>query len=230
MDPDRADVPVEDQTTENEPLVLSCMNCSFTQLRSVIQEINFASRTTAAAAIATQPRQQLFLPLELSGYVATFFTVPRVVPSQVEAVAASSLDATHKLTGCLVNDEDSWWLSGFGTMPGGRGDEYVEFRLCPRPLLRRVVAVFVRIPPLPLGPLSVREFRVEVSDENLTWRNLPEVYSVDNRTGLQRFPIGNIDAYCIRIVCLSNQISQFLEAMESPHRMERVGFYAVQFE
>lgn len=205
------------------------MKCSYSRLQLHIQKINFNATTNTATATTT--KSPLYLPSELARHVANFLTVERVQKDQVEAVTASSHDKAHKLSDCLQDNETTWWISGFGSMPGGQGEEYVELRLCSqRPILRRLRAVCVRIPPLPMGPLSVREFRVDVSDGKGTWRQLPFQFSVDNRTGMQRFALGEVDAHSVRIVCLSNQISAYLESMESPHSMERVGFYAVQFE
>ena len=115
-------------------------------------------------------------------------------------------------------------------MPQGRGEEWVECGLCEPTTLRRVQAVYMSIPPLPVGPLSVREFRVDACDEKGAWRQLPFIFSVDNRNGMQRFPIGAVDAHSIRVVCLANQISAHLATMQSPNEMERVGFYALKFD
>ena len=204
---------------QEQPLVLASMKCSFDSLQKLVQRVNFDPSGTVK-----------HLPPELSKYVAKFLTVRRVVRDDVEAVAASSMDmAPHTLADCLVDNEESWFMSAAGTMPRGRGDEYVEFRLSKRPVLRRVIGVSVRIPPLPLGPLSVRDFRVDVADEWGIWRQLPGVYSADNRAGMQRFLIGDVDAHSVRVVCISNQISTFM-GEESDPNFERVGFYAVQLD
>ena len=215
-----ASTSTEDMSCEQEqPLVLASMECSFDSLQEIVQRVNFDPSGTAK-----------HLPPELSKHVSKFLTVRRAVRDEVEAVTASSMDmAPHKLADCLVDNEESWWMSALGTMPGGRGEEYVEFRLSKIPVLRRVIAVSVRIPPLPQGPLSVREFRVDVADEVGLWRQLPGVHSVDNRTGMQRFPIGDVDAHSVRVVCLSSQISTYI-GEDPDHNFERVGFYAVQFE
>lgn len=300
-DDDNSDDEVQSYDShDNERLVLASMSCTFSELCHVIQQIDFAAAGRGSAVSSSgnkrkittddttppsnNPNDKKTLPPELSCHVATFLTVPRIDPTQeVVAATASSQDDTFKLTGVLINDEDSWWLSGAGSMPRGHGTEFVEFHFCRgntdasaggggtaannnpaqtpsqtqdrHLLLRRLVAVHVRIPPLPLGPLSVREFRIDVATEqqppnalqpqllphhqepplplppNLVWTTLPGVHVVDNRTGMQRFPIHTpVDAYGVRIVCLSNQISAFLETTDTPHRMERVGFYAVQLE
>lgn len=52
---------------------------------------------------------------------------------------------------------------------------------------------------------------------------------MENISGMQRFPIGDADATSIPVVCLSNQISAYLDG-SYPSEMERVGYYAVRFE
>lgn len=207
---------------DDEPLVLATMNCTFSQLQKMVQQIKFYPPAGTAK----------HLPSELSTYVSNFLTVKKVMHDEVEAVAASSEDSPHKLAECLVDNDESWWMSRHGSMPAGRGGEYVEFRLAKRPVLRRLVAVHIRIPPLPQGPLSVREFRVDVADEEGHWRQLPTIFVVDNREGMQRFPLGgdDIDAHSVRIVCLSNQICEYLITTASRHIPEMVGFYAVRLE
>lgn len=208
----------DDGSCENPQsvLVLASMECSFDSLQELIQQVNFDPSGTSK-----------HLPPELSKHVANFLTVQKVVRDEVEAVGSSSMDMPHQLADCLIDDEDSWWMSGAGTMPGGRGAEYVEFRLCRRQILRRVTAVQLRIPPLPMGPLSVREFRVDVADEWGLWRQLPGIHLVDNRAGMQQFEIGNIDAHSVRVVCLSNQISTYLGGDTLSYGS--VGYYAVKF-
>ena len=207
----------------SEKFVLASMKASFDELRGLIRLIDFSENNRDI-------EQSKHLPAELSSYVANFLTVKRCDHSEAEAVAASSMDSMFKLERCMVDDQDSWWLSGFGSMPRGRGDEYVEVRLSKTNSLRRVQSVSMSIPPLPVGPLSVREFRLEVANQQGDWTQLPFEFQVQNESGMQRFPIGNVDATSIRVVCLSNQISPFLDSMESPNDMERVGFYAIKFE
>ncbi|CAB9531104.1 expressed unknown protein [Seminavis robusta] len=219
----------DDNQKEEDPLVLISMKCTFPQLLEVIRciDVGGGSHITGTGA-----RHSSQLPVDLARRVASYLSVRRVIQSQVKAASASSMDSVYKLSGCLADDDTSWWLSGSQSMSLGRGEEFVEFQLCPAGnLLCRIEAVHIRIPPLPAGPLSVREFRVDVANEQKIWRQLPYHYEVDNRTGMQRFPIGHVDAQAIRIVCLSNQISPFLSTMRDPqHHYERVGFYAVKFE
>jgi hypothetical protein len=206
----------------SEKLVLATMKTSFSGLRDLIRHIDFAAARS----------EFKHLPEEICSNVASFLTVQRCVPSDIEAVAASSMDSLFKLEGCLVDDEESWWLSGEGTMPRGRGEAYVEVRLAKDNSLRRIQSVSMSIPPLPAGPLSVREFRVDVSSEQGVWVQLPFVFQVENVRGMQRFSIGNVDARSIRVVCLSNQISHALLGVldELNTSLEQVGFYAIRVE
>lgn len=199
------------------------MKTSFRELQDLIRKVDFSGRDRTS-------KQSNHLPSELCAQVANFLTVQRCVHSEAEATSASSMDSVYKLEGCLLDDENSWWLSGPASMPGGKGSEYVEVRLTKKCTIRRVQSVSMRIPPLSVGPLSVREFRVDIANEIGEWLQLPFIFPVENRRGLQRFHIGDVDATSIRVVCLSNQISAFADPMILPSDMERVGFYAIKVE
>ena len=156
-----------------EKLVLASMKTSFMDLHDLIGQIDFFS-----ASGGPRSKSSCCLPAEICSHVANFLTVQRCVHSEVEAVSATSMDSIYKLEGCLVDDEDSWWLSSFGSMPGGRGDEYVEVRLAKANTMRRIQSVSMSIPPLPVGPLSVREFRVDIANERGDWKQLPFRFQV----------------------------------------------------
>merc|ERR1712232_628426 len=99
----------------------------------------------------------------------------------IEAVRASSIDSRScRLSDSVRPDTTSWWISKSGTMPYGYGEQYVEFQFAKKeknknktnkennnhhiiiPVTRRINYVSVSIPPLPMGPLSVRTFRVDI--------------------------------------------------------------------
>jgi hypothetical protein len=131
-------------------------------------------------------------------------------------------------------------------MPRGRGFEYVELSVGQK--LRRLTAVFLKIPPLPQGPLSVREFRIEAPSSNSTtaiidgelteWTAVSQVFTVDNRTGFQRFVLSDpVDLSQMRLVCLSNQIDPYVNVEDEvvasdhvPRRFECVGFFSLRLE
>eukprot|EP00933_Yihiella_yeosuensis_P030038 TRINITY_DN23710_c0_g1_i1.p1 TRINITY_DN23710_c0_g1~~TRINITY_DN23710_c0_g1_i1.p1 ORF type:complete len:381 (-),score=80.65 TRINITY_DN23710_c0_g1_i1:315-1457(-) len=84
--------------------------------------------------------------------------VPEVSPEELKVSGCSSDRGDYPLDVVLNDDESEWWISEGGSCPGGIGEEYLEFTL--GPALRRVSYVALKIPPLPYGPLSVREFHV----------------------------------------------------------------------
>jgi len=112
-------------------------------------------------------------PNEIIRTVASFFLVSPIVPSDVTAIGASSSasSTSFPLSAVLDATISSWWISGLGTMPRGKGREHIEFLLSPSTSSSpnatqggRVCRLFkfsIQIPPLPMGPLSVRKFRLE---------------------------------------------------------------------
>lgn len=108
----------------------------------------------------------------------------------------------------------------------------------------RLSAVLVKIPPLPHGPLSVRTMRIDSSSSyssyphnptNDTW--VPVSSSdlvIENRSGWQRIELSDpVDVQYIRVVCLTNQASRFLndnnEQQPFPD-FNSVGYFTIRFE
>lgn len=175
------------------------------------------------------------LPVEIIKHIANFFTIKPVIPEKVTAVKASSTDNRHDLQECLNPRKNTWWISSFGGMTKGVGEEFVEFKLSNT--LCRLTSFKIEIPPLPSGPLSVRTLQLVCSnDDSLEeWKPASPVITVENRTGLQTFPLNPpVDTRSCRVVCLTNQISPFLEDFEedSPFttQYEAVGYFCVKFE
>lgn len=79
----------------------------------------------------------------------------------------------------------------------------------PRLVVRRVSNVGVRIPPLPHGPLSVRDFHVLVlSKPNEDWRASSPTLRTLNSGEMQRFAlVPPVDAIALRLVFTSNAIA-----------------------
>ncbi|GKY92007.1 hypothetical protein MPSEU_000172300 [Mayamaea pseudoterrestris] len=202
----------------SEPLLLVEQHCSY------------APSTGNAKTVP------LLLSPELAIYCVSFLTVEPVNASEVIAAACSSTDGRHDLQECLTEDESTWWISNAGSMPRGQGCEWVELQL--GPVTRRISSVSVKIPPLPLGPLSVETFHLQIPDADSSldkpaWRALPTQHVVTNRTGWQHFALPEpVDASRIRIVCLRNQMAGFTRDL-SPELValyESVGFYSVRFD
>jgi hypothetical protein len=201
-----------------EPLVLQAMGCSYQELCSSISRIPLVREKT--------------LPQEIICKVADFFTVERVVPANVTSVRASSHDSRHDLQESLTMSKQTWWISAFGSMPNGRGEQYVEFELSKKTC--RLCTFKIEIPPLPSGPLSVRTLRLDCMKADGTWRAVSPVWTVANRTGHQTFQLNPpVDARFCRVVCLTNQISQFLaddiHDDGLTHHYTCVGYFCVRF-
>ena len=207
----------------SEPLVLIEQQCTYETLVNIVNRWNFS----------TVESPQLLSP-ELARYCVSFLTVERVLNDQITAVACSSSDGRHDLQTCLNEAESSWWISRAGSMPRGVGQEWIEFRLGPLP--RRLSAVSIKIPPLPLGPLSVKEFQLQIKQTNdpstSDWITLPTRHRVANRTGFQQFAIESIDAQYVRILCLQNQIADFIQpnAPVEHAQYNCVGFFSIRFD
>ena len=214
------------------------MNCSYDDLIRLIRRL----------PVVQQGDQSL--PNELIHNIGRYFVVNPVQHNQVTAAAAaSSTVGRFPLAAALEDNDATWWISAMGSMPQGKGTEYMEFQLSP--VVTRLSAVSIKIPPLPLGPLSVRTFRIAIPDDSVssqmtpttTWINATDELTVENKTGYQRFELSlGIDARSIRIVCTTNQISRFLvQNIEvagddnnninlNNNQFHAVGLYSIKFE
>merc|ERR1712113_785639 len=84
-----------------------------------------------------------------------------MAPWSTRLDACSSTRGDFPLSEVLSPDRSTWWISGEQSMPGGVGQEWLQFSFGG---VRRISFVGVRIPPLPQGPLSVREFHLLKSE------------------------------------------------------------------
>ena len=234
------------QTGDAAPLISKEMNCSYDHLIQLIRRL----------PVVQQGDQSL--PNELIHKIGHYFVVNPVQHHQVTAVKASSTVGRFPLGVVLEDNDATWWISANGSMPQGKGAEYMEFQLSP--VVRRLSAVSIKIPPLPVGPLSVRTFHIAIPDTSTGISQLPMtstttttttstawIYAtpeltVENKTGYQRFECSGIDAKSIRIVCTMNQISRFLgqntnnqddnnnNNANAANQFDAVGFYSIKFE
>ena len=224
------------QTFEEEdphPILLRPTPSSYNVLLETLSTINFDP---------TGPRQPCHLPPDLVKRVLSFLTVKRVQHEHVLATNCSSSDGIHPLQYCLWDNENTWWLSRHGSMPGGRGQEWVQFQLCRRNRLCRLSSVSLNIHPMPQGPLSVRDFLIQAFHLERGWHPVTPVFSVGNRSGWQTFGFPEpVDVDEVRLVCLSNQIEEYMDSLlqKNPNdenilahvrRFESVGFFSVKFE
>lgn len=217
-----------------EPLVVLELGFSYGELCGLTQQISQAT--------------SIEVPLEIIDKISSFFVVERVNSSSVQVVRASSSNEQHPLSAALDPSESNWWISGPDSMPGGRGREFVEFQLSTK--ICRLQQFSIQIPPLPMGPLSVRQLRLEKyqppqhEDEHPhppgnPWIPISPIWTVENKTGWQTFTLDPpVDVQLVRVLCLSNQISMIIEQMENANLVEEdpmnlhlwsVGFYCVKF-
>lgn len=248
---------------EKEKLILNSLNCCYDELICFLRAFDFAMDASVSVFPSSEINTNhssigktsyinkketkqyegdaalspLILPDELIRCVLQFFVVKRAQKSEIVASRASSMDMTSKRFGLscsLENDDTTWWMSGNGTMPKGYGHEFIQFALNNNDtVLRRINSVSVCIPPMPMGPLSVRIFRVDALTEEQEWKQISPIFTVENCSGLQRFDLGNIDATDVRVVCLSNQVASVYGRNTDlifPPPMECVGLYCVQFD
>mmetsp|Transcript_19655 Transcript_19655/g.36688 ORF Transcript_19655/g.36688 Transcript_19655/m.36688 type:complete len:206 (-) Transcript_19655:230-847(-) len=200
----------------------------------------FTSYQSLVNVVGKLPKNhKLALPAEICKNVANFFTTRRLDPTKTRAVTCSSTSGQYSLDHCLIDSENSWWISSFGSFRNGKGEEYIEFELAST--MVRLSAVHICIPPLPRGPLSVRTMRLDAPTTTTSlnaggeWRAVTPILVVENRSGWQRIELPSpIDVQFVRVVCLSNQASRFLSPEGAPAELDSnfgaVGFFTIKFE
>jgi len=180
------------------------------------------------------------LPPELASRVISYLIVEPVQMTQVRPKCSSTHDGIHPLMESLTDSENTWWLSRPGTMPGGKGREYIQYSLTTASTLCRLRRVSIKIPPIPVGPLSVREFYLETFGMERGWFRISPNYLVENRHDWQTFELidGGCDVSEVRVVCTRNQVAEYLEDMATMSRLwtgdiqrfASVGFFSIRFE
>ena len=213
------------------PLILRSCPGTYRQLLEMLYTLDFDKK-------AEQPQ---VLPSELATRVLSFLVVEPVKRSQVRPVCCSTHDRIHPLFESLTDRETTWWLAEQGSMPKGRGRQYVQYSLSPT--LCRLKRVSMKIPPLPQGPLSVREFYLETFRMERGWFRISPNYLVKSQEGWQGFdlPDGGLDVDEVRVVCVSNQMAEYLEDLDVTtlqnhglaadiQRFASVGFFSIRFE
>ena len=189
----------------------------------------------SGAELEPAERPMLSLEADLVTHIISFLVVECVVPEHVQAIAASSIDLHSPLQCSIKNaldpSKETWWISGPNSMPKGVGSEWIAFALAgaqpqaggssssssgggdssiisiiptSRPV--RVARVDMRIPPMPSGPLSVRDFHLEsaLSAEG-PWRHASATFSTLDRPEMQSWAIRPpIEATHLRVVCTRN--------------------------
>lgn len=162
-----------DGDDREERLVLKENACTFRELVELVSDLPSARRWPGRRGPPPPPPSPS-LPAEVARAVARWLTVARVgAPSSggvfVEATGCSSRSSSPDLPiSCALDvDTSTWWISEGGSMPLGRGREWIAFGLCERSgdgiadRLVRLSRFRIEVPPLPSGPLSVRLLQLE---------------------------------------------------------------------
>jgi hypothetical protein len=225
-----------------------------------VSKLQWALRTI----LLCQQQQHHTVPAELFlvDHILEYVIIEPV--RHVRAICCSSQleddETKMPLSECLQDSESTWWISkpqsqiptnDSTTDSSSPSYEYVDFDLTRGftteehdnrrpPSMVRLSAIEIKIPPLPQGPCSLYEFRLESlpSSGNSTDGNTKQPVVLvhgflENRTGYQRFPIDHptfADVSTVRLVCISNQISRFQHPNSRlPANLSNVGFYAIRF-
>jgi hypothetical protein len=114
-------------------------------------------------------------------------------------VEASSTRGDFPLSAVLDENDKTWWISKPGSFSQGRGSEYLEFQFRSFSVVR---VLGLSIPPLPMGPLSVREFSVKAF-VNKTWVPVSPLLRTLDKAGFQEFAIEPVTTRRLRVVCSS---------------------------
>ncbi|CAJ1336596.1 unnamed protein product [Effrenium voratum] len=163
------------------------------------------------------------LPENVAVQVASFLQIRRLQLEEVQVTGCSSHRGDFPISAALNDREDEWWISDSGTCPGGQGAEFLEFRFAAR---RRVFFAGLKIPPLPMGPLSVREFHLMVpSGED--WVCATPPMQTLNRGDMQEFALPPLECQSLRLMCTKNAAAA--EAAALPGFANCIGLFQVSF-
>ena len=202
----------------------------------------------APAAVPLLLRQ--LLPPDLADLVAGFFVCLRVDPREVSVARCSSSSGQHPPAEALTPSRDTWWISGPGTTPRGVGRQWLQFEL--GTTVRRISYLGICIPPLPHGPLSVRDFHVlyatekqksvsvdeeagdspALPDDDVDWQPCPGLageglHTLDHEE-LQEFAFSPpLEATSVRLVCTKNAAAAVTDDLI--HVADCIGLFEVRF-
>lgn len=144
--------------------------------------------------------------------VGAHLQVRVVAAEEVSVSGCSSGRGDFPLSAVLGQRTDQWWISAPGSTPQGVGREYLEFSFGDVP--RQVGFVGIRIPPMPQGPLSVREFhllaRRRDGDGPAAWEEVSAQGAMRtlDRADMQEFAlVPPLQTTGMRLVCTRNAVA-----------------------
>lgn len=170
------------------------------------------------------------LPDNVVAGIASWLQICRVHLSDVTVTGCSSSRGDFPISAVLNDQENEWWISNSGTCPDGHGHEYLEFSFGAE---RRVTVVAVKIPALPYGPLSVRDFHLEVIEpmKSLTPKQL---MTLDSREMQEFVLFPPLECRKLRLVCTRNAAAAMMSAEHVPRSLlgrggDCIGLFQVGF-
>lgn len=173
------------------------------------------------------------LPVELFEIVHGYIEIKKLIVTDVTVSGCSSTRGDFPI-GCVIKDgEEKWWISADGSFVGGEGEEHLEFSFGSKP--RRIRFLGMRIPTLPAGPLSVRNFHLLAKGGlHSDWVPVTGELETLDRPEMQEFAIHPpIEATAVRLVCTKNAQAALLSTIGNGKEVERscwcVGLFQVRF-
>eukprot|EP00929_Paragymnodinium_shiwhaense_P098840 TRINITY_DN60356_c0_g1_i2.p1 TRINITY_DN60356_c0_g1~~TRINITY_DN60356_c0_g1_i2.p1 ORF type:complete len:261 (+),score=58.29 TRINITY_DN60356_c0_g1_i2:100-882(+) len=174
------------------------------------------------------------LPENVADGIAKLLQVAPVAAGRLDVVGASSSRGDFSLTAVLDPNPRTWWISGAGTFKEGYGEEWLEFAFKDAQRnseeIRRVSIIGLKIPPLPAGPLSVRDFHLLAlrpgrrPDDDDAWVRAPPLLSTVDTAAMQEIAIvPPLDTSRVRLVCISSAVKLRRGGMDC------VGLFEVRF-
>lgn len=165
------------------------------------------------------------LPDNVVKHITEQLRVEQVRKDDIIVCGCSSSRGDFPIGVVLNEDRSEWWISAKGSMPDGYGSEYLEFSFGASP--RRVEFVSLCIPPLPMGPLSVRKFHLLALDSSGSWLAVSPGLETLDRAELQEFALDQpIDTTSVRVVCTENAAAGAMDVMSF---VDCTGLFQVSF-
>ena len=202
--------------------------------KSNIMRFRTVSPGTITMYLARTPK---CLPTAIALYIAEFLMVQPV--KEVQVCGCSSSSGQFPLNAVLDRSTQNWWISkGHRTpiVPRTELNEYLEFSFGDQ--VRRISYVGICIPPLPQGPLSVREFHLmqlsELVDPKTPSANQDCNWTLCSPKPLITFDSPDLQEFCLyppvdtkrlRLVCTKNAA-----AAQGNESFTSIGMYTVMFK
>lgn len=208
----------------------------------------FSSMGTVPPACILRLMGSWGLPDGLGEHVSQFLSLPAVEREEIQVCGCSSTRGDFPLASVLKDDDSKWWISANNSFPDGKGRECLDFHFGKK---KRVCFMGIKIPPLPYGPLSVRDFHVLVctstsanlsakAQEDPGWTEHPTHGSMSplhttNQAEMQEIALSPpVDAVALRLVLTKNAEAASVEGddgagLGASSVCESVGLFQVCF-